>query len=279
MPPDLRCLVNGKPFSVVDVGDRGFNYGDGIFETIAIHGGQPLLWDAHMRRFTRGATRLNIKAPNVSVLAQEAAILCEGTNRGILKVVLTRGRGGHGYAPIAHTEPTRILRCLPAPEYPVSHWREGVRVRVCRFRLARDPQLAGIKHLNRLPQVMARAEWEHDYDEGLMLDDGGTVIEGTKCNVFMVRRGALHTPDLEHAGVCGVAREYVLERASAIGVRVAVEPLSLDTIRAADELFLTNSLIGIWPVRQLESKTYPVGPVTQTIQKAIVDAFPVLRDI
>ncbi len=272
-------LIDGRPVGVVNVDDRGFNYGDGLFETIAVHQGQPRLWSAHMRRLSLGAARLGITPPAESTLAKEAASLCEGRMRAVLKIMVTRGQGGRGYASSRNTSPTRVLRCLPAPAYPAGLWREGARVRVCRFRLVRDPQLAGIKHLNRLPQVMARAEWDSGYDEGLMLDDGGAVIEGTKSNLFIVSKGQVRTPDLAQAGVCGVARQVILERTPITGLSVVEESLSLDTVRKADELFLTNALIGIWPVRQLEGKTYPVGPVTQAIQKAVVDAFPVLGNI
>jgi len=274
-----RSLVDGRPAMAVDLDDRGLNYGDGLFETIAVADSVPLLWAAHMRRLAEGATRLGIRPPSESVLEAEARTVCKGLARAVLKIIVTRGKGGQGYAPLANDRVCRIVRCLPAPEYPAVLSREGVRARICRWRLARDRQLAGIKHLNRLPQVMARAEWNDEYEEGLMLDDTGIVIEGTRSNLFVVTDKHLRTPDLTLAGVWGVARELVLERAPAIGVPVNVEPLSLDGVRAADEIFLTNSLIGIWPVRQLEGKTYAIGPVTQAIQKAVVDAFPVLGDI
>jgi len=274
--PATHSLINGRSDTSVDLDDRGLNYGDGLFETIAVHGGKPMHWQAHMDRLAMGGARLGIHIPERDVLASEATMLCGNVTCGVLKIIITRGAGGRGYAPPNPQQATRILRCGPPPEYPVSYAREGVRVRLCRWRLSRDAQLAGIKHLNRLPQVMARAEWDDEHEEGLMMDDVDAVIEGTKSNLFVVRNNRVSTPDLAYSGVKGVARQIILERAPSIGMPIAIEPLTLAGVREADELFLTNTLIGIWPVRQLEGKTYAVGPVTQAIQKAVVDAFPVL---
>jgi 4-amino-4-deoxychorismate lyase len=279
MSGERLSLVNGQPVTEININDRDFNFGDGLFETIAVRDGQALLWAAHVRRLIEGARRLGIALPSETVLAREVQLLCGNAARAVLKIIIARGVRGQDKAPDGAAGPTRVLRRLPASDYPARYWRDGVCVRVCQRRLARDPQLAGIKHLCRLPQTMARAEWQDEFAEGLMLDDSGAVIEGTKSNLFIVANGKLQTPELSGAGVWGVARAWMMERAAATGLQVSVESISLEAVYAADEIFITNSLIGLWPVRELEGKAYSVGPVTKTLQATLADAFPVPRDL
>ena len=151
-------LVNGVPTEMVPVQDRGFQYGDGLFETLAIREGRPLRWLAHMERLARDCAILGIPAPPEAVLAAEADRLCSEQQRCVLKLTVTRGCGGRGYAPPPEPEPTRVLALHDWPAYPRSFWNEGISAVVCRTRLAHQPQLAGLKHLNRLEQVLARRE-------------------------------------------------------------------------------------------------------------------------
>jgi 4-amino-4-deoxychorismate lyase len=137
------------------------------------------------------------------------------------------------------------------------------------MRLARQPRLAGLKHLNRLEQVMARAEWRDEYAEGLMRDTEGLVIEGTMSNLFLVHEGVLVTPDLSQSGVAGVMRAAVLDLAAALGIPSAVRQVTTAMVEGAQELFLTNSLIGLWPVTRLETHNHVVGKITQTLQEAL----------
>jgi 4-amino-4-deoxychorismate lyase len=143
-------------------------------------------------------------------------------------------------------------------------------MRVCDLRLALQPRLAGIKHLNRLEQIMARAEWEEQYEEGLLLDYNGQLIEGTMSNLFLVRDRALYTPSLDSCGVAGVVRSVVLDLAVESGVRAARQALTLTDLEAAQEVFLCNSLIGIWPVVSVADQfDFTVGPLTQALQGAL----------
>lgn len=268
----MKILINGEPGDSVSVHDRGFQYGDGIFETLAVANGEPLLWDGHMRRFFRGAARLGLKAPAEELLRREARQVCGGVGRGVLKIVLTRGVSGRGYAPDMEATPTRAVGLLPWPDYPARHRTDGVNVQFCHNLITRHNVLAGLKHLNRLEQILARMELKNDCAEGLMRDETGRVIEGTMTNVFVVSRGALLTPDLTHSGVAGVMRGLVLERAGALSMDCRVTALTRENILGADEVFLTNSLIGVWPVCRIESREYPSGGVTKRIQDAIRDA-------
>lgn len=268
----MTMLINGEPGESVSVFDRGFQYGDGIFETLAVADAQPFLWDRHMRRLFHGAVRLKLMAPSEELLRHEAEQVCRGAGRGVLKIVLTRGISGRGYALNREATPTRTVGLLPWPDYPARHRMEGVSVQFCHNLITRHNVLAGLKHLNRLEQVLARMELKNDCAEGLMQDETGHVIEGTMANVFVVSRGALLTPDLTHSGVAGVMRGLVMERAGALSIDCRVTGLRRENILGADEVFLTNSLIGVWPVCRIESREYPVGAVTKRIQDAIRDA-------
>lgn len=265
-------LINGEPGESVSVFDRGFQYGDGIFETLAVAGGRPLLWDRHLRRLFHGAARLGLKPPAEKLLRREAEQVCHGAERGVLKIILTRGISGRGYAPAAGAVSTRAVGLLPWPDYPAERRTHGVPVQFCHTLITRHNMLAGLKHLNRLEQILARMELKEGCAEGLMQDEAGHVIEGTMTNLFIVSGGALRTPDLERSGVAGVMRGLVLERASALALDCRTVALKREDVLNADEVFLTNSLVGVWPVRRLEAREYPVGPITRRIQEAVRDA-------
>ena len=268
----MAVLINGVQGENISALDRGFQYGDGIFETLAVADGKPLLWDRHIRRFFHGAARLNLKAPSEELLRREAEQACRDAGRGVLKVVLTRGVSGRGYAPAADTVPTRTVGLLPWPDYPAHYRTDGVRVQFCHTLITRHNVLAGLKHLNRLEQILARMELKNGCAEGLMQDEAGHVIEGTMTNVFVVLRGMLLTPDLTLSGVEGVMRGLIQERAGALAMDCRTTVLKREDILGAEEIFLTNSLIGIWPVRKIESRDYPLGRITKQFQETIRDA-------
>lgn len=268
----VTLLVNGVAADSVSARDRGFQYGDGLFETIAIRGGAPLLWERHLQRLMAGAVRLGMPPPETTLLRAESDRLCRGVERGVLKIIFTRGISARGYRPSGPVSTTRVLSLSPWPDYPPSWAREGVEVRLCRMRLASQPRLAGLKHLNRLEQVLARAEWGDEYAEGLVCDESGNIVEGTMTNVFLVEGDTLRTPDMTRCGVEGVMRGVVLAQAERLGVVCRVGPVAATQLDRADEIFLTNSLIGLWPVRRIENRSYAIGQITRKIQEAIHDA-------
>jgi 4-amino-4-deoxychorismate lyase len=266
----LAVLIDGHPGERLPVTDRGLSYGDGLFETLALADAGPCLWRLHLERLDAGCRRLGIAAPEPVLLRREAARAIAGHRDGVLKIILTRGSGGRGYRPDPAARPRRILLWFPGPEYPDSWTVEGVHVRFCATQLGRNPRLAGIKHLNRLEQVLARAEWANPaIAEGLMLDSEGLVIEGTMSNLFVERDGRLLTPRLDRTGVAGVVRALVLEQARAQGIVCEERDLEPQELLAADALFLTNSLIGIWPVRRLEERRYGLGALTLALREAV----------
>jgi 4-amino-4-deoxychorismate lyase len=259
----FKTLINGEAQTTIQVTNRGLHYGDGVFETIAVRAGIPQLWHRHWRRLSRGCARLGIMGIEEAILQNEAHEVCAGMDRGVLKLLVTRGSGGRGYRPDRNCQATRILATYAWPDYPAAHWQEGVAVRVCATRLGRNTALAGLKHLNRLEQVMARREWdEPDIAEGLMLDDRGRVISGTMSNLFMVKGARLLTPRLDECGVEGVMRGVILDLAHELTIPAEEVTLTLHDLHQAEELFLSNALIGIWPVRRVEQQDNVVGPVT-----------------
>jgi 4-amino-4-deoxychorismate lyase len=185
---------------------------------------------------------------------------------------VTRGQGGRGYYASPELVPSRILLLNPQPAYPAEHAEEGVRVRICETRLSINAKLAGLKHLNRLEQVLARNEWQTEFSEGLLMDTAGHVIEGTMSNLFLVKNNRLMTPSLKGSGVKGVVRDYLLKRAQVEGVDHQESVLSLDDVMGADSLFITNSLIGIWPVRELDNKHFSINPLIRAAQSWLEEA-------
>lgn len=259
-------LVNGIETVHIHVGDRGLHYGDGLFETIAVRDGCPLFWKRHLKRLGEGCIRLGIPMPNAGDLEYEAAQVCESAERAVLKIIVTRGSGGRGYRAPRQAVATRIVACHPWPEYPAEFCSRGVAVHICDTRLGSNSRLAGLKHLNRLEQVLARSEWDDpSIPEGLMMDGRDRVIEGTMSNIFLVRDGRLLTPDLSECGVSGIVRGFILESCLALSIPCRVTELTYKDLQEADELFLTNSIIGIWPIIDLIGARYAVGPVTQRL--------------
>ncbi len=259
-------LINGQPSTVINVSDRGFQYGDGLFETILIRENKPLFLSEHLQRLMQGCQTLGIPLPGLQILRDESFQLSrQVAGAAVLKIMVTRGSGGRGYNPPETINPTRALSLHPLPQYPDDYAHNGIKARFCHTRLGLNPALAGMKHLNRLEQVIARAEWqETDIQEGIMLGYDGYVREGTMTNIFFVKHRRLFTPDLSQAGIAGIIRGLVLS--SKHGVNVSVTAASQFDLLNADEMFVCNSIVGIWPVVQLEKWQFPVGPITRQIQ-------------
>jgi len=265
-----RILINGRDSTLVDARDRGLNYGDGLFETIAVVDGVARRWSLHRERLARGCTRLGIAHPEFEELEQEIQTLSADEARAVVKVIVTRGIGARGLSVDPQAQPTRIVGLHPWPVHPPEWAERGVHVRLCTTTLADQPALAGIKHLNRLEQVLARREWSDAHvAEGLMCDRQGAVVCGTMTNMFMVREGRLLTPAVDRCGVAGTVRATVLERAHALGIPAVQALIMPNDLRQADEVFLTNALVGLWAVNQLDDRALVPGPVWARLRAAI----------
>jgi 4-amino-4-deoxychorismate lyase len=229
--------------------------------------GRPLNWRWHAARLADDCAKLRLPAPDPDVLLSEAIRVAPGD--AAVKIILTRGHSARGYAIPREARPTRIVSAHAlAPEDPAA--REGVRVRRCHLVLAQQPKLAGAKTLNRLENVLARSEWDDpEVREGLLADAEGRLIGGTRSNVFIVHEGRVYTPELTRCGVIGAQRERVREMLRGQGVHCEEAPLRWTDVAAADEIFLTNSVIGVWPIRQVDERVYAPGPIAARVRSLI----------
>lgn len=261
-------LVDGREADAVPVDDRGLAYGDGMFETLCVHRGCLPLMNYHLERLFTGLHTLDFPQISRQVLIDELEHAARRSGDDIVKLIVTRGSGGRGYAPPENTEPRRII-VTSAASASLAEWRRaGVVLRHCATVLDGPQRLAGLKHLNRLPQVLARAEWrDAEIHEGLMRDAQGHVTEGTMSNLFIIDgAGVLMTPPIGAGGVRGVMRRLVLELATARGLDCREASLDDAKIETAGEIFITNSIIGICPVRRIENTAYGIGTMTRLLQ-------------
>jgi 4-amino-4-deoxychorismate lyase len=229
----------------VPIDDRGLAYGDGLFETVLVRDGSPLLWSRHKARMRRGAEVLGLPAPSDAELDRLPGMA--GAGLKVLKLILTRGSGGRGYAAPHPAKPRLLWQLSHFAPQPV-RWEQGVKVRLCRLRLGVQPVLAGIKHLSRLENVLARSEWtDPDVAEGLLCDSQGDLVEATSMNLFWWRQGRWETPRLDRCGVAGTLRDALMER-------LLIEEVSMgaEVLAEADCVWLGNSVQGLWPVVWLD---------------------------
>lgn len=270
----MESWVDGQPADVLSLKDRGLAYGDGLFETIAVRNGEPVLLARHLQRLELGCQRLALTV-DMNALRVELNTYAQRLGEGVLKLIVTRGDSLRGYAADPSAPARRILQGNPPPAYPAVHAERGIRLFPCTVRLSEQPLLAGLKHLNRLEQVLARAEWtDSEHAEGLMLDTSGRVIEGVFSNLFLVRDGVLITADLSRCGVAGVMRAELLFQAESQGIATQITDIRLEQLHQADEVFVCNSVYGVWPVHACGSARWSVGPLTrklQTLARALLD--------
>ena len=251
--------------------DRGLHYGDGLFETMAVYAGQVRLLARHMQRLRWGAQRLAISLPDEEALLAQIQQAAQLLGEGVLKLILSRGCGGRGYLPpedaVAEWQLLPYAQALPRWDAHSS----GIVARLCTLRLARQPALAGMKHLNRLEQVLARAEWrDAAIDEGIVLDSAGSLVECVASNLFLWRGQRLLTPKLDQCGVAGVMRAEVMQCAANLGYTVEELELTQDDLLVADEVFCTNAVQGIRPMRELRDLcVWNAWPQTQGLAATV----------
>lgn len=251
----MLAWVNGKPADHISVYDRGLAYGDGFFETILVKDNKPSLLNYHLERMAEAASAFAIPLDSDQV-KEELARFCQlnSVPRAVVKVVISRGRGGRGYSPAAQPNPIRILSLHPSPQ---SEWQDNklaIRVGISSVALSAQPRLAGLKHLNRLEQVLAKQEvdQQNQWDDALVLDEKKHLIEATSANLFLIKGGEVFTPKLECCGVKGCVRRLLLDRLeSDLNIKIYEKKLKLSELKSADEIFLTNSVAGVIPVKQV----------------------------
>ena len=270
-------MINGNAGARMPVDDRAVQYGDGVFETIAIRSGKPRFWDLHLERLENGCERLGIDAPGERTLR---LWLDDAIDRGacdprfaVAKIIVTAGQGRRGYRRPGKIVPNVAVGAFVSRPWPISSYRSGVRIRICQTRLAIQPQFAGIKSLNRLEQVVAQSEWrDTETAEGLMLDTEGRIICGTMSNVFLVLGNQLTTPAITRCGVAGVMRRRVIEVCEDAGFDYDVRDVALGQLDDASAVFLSNSQFGVLPVTRCGQRRWPVDDTTKRVMRALADA-------
>lgn len=260
---------NGEPVRADLALSRALHYGDGVFRTLLMQNGVPLDFQRQHSRLAEDARRLGLEAPDAELLDAElrAGDMPEGLS--VAKIILSRRAEGRGYAPATSVADRWVLHSA-LPDAPTEYWQQGVRLIRSNVTLAAQPLLAGIKHLNRLEQVLASRDWPADVQEALMCDAQGAPVCGTRTNLFWIKNQRLMTPALRDCGVCGMMRQKILEQAMALEIPCDEDRYGWKNLLAADEIFISNSLIGIWPVRELESVGFAApGPQTQRLMQTL----------
>ncbi len=263
--------INGVIDKQVSPLDRGFTYGDGVFETCRMMNAKIPLWNLHAERLITSCGKLFISITLNLIqdyLAQLIAqISPQDLAEAVVKIIVTRGQGGRGYRLPNDVSPTICIGIFSAASYPESNYSQGVSVRVCSQRLGCNTTLAGLKHLNRLEHILARAEWSDEtFSEGLLFDVNNNLIEATLSNIFIIKNENLLTPDLTEAGVAGVMRRLIIDELTPeLGLTVSIQKLSHHDLLTADEIFVCNSIFGIWPVvKVFDQKNYFFAPGKNT---------------
>lgn len=250
-------LINGIPQETLPASDRAIQFGDGCFTTARIVAGQVCLLDAHLQRLQQACEKLLIPFVEWAALQREMVELARGNDRGVLKVIISRGSGGRGYSAANCLHPTRLLSVSAWPVHYDGWRREGITLELSPVRLGRNPQLAGIKHLNRLEQVLIRTHLEQtDADEALVLDSEGFITECCAANLFWRQGKDVFTPRLDQAGVNGLMRQFCLQQLAHSGYRVVEVNAREAALAEVDEMVVCNALMPVVPVRQYGSQRF-----------------------
>ena len=274
MTRNLNYLINGSFDHVISPFDRGFAYGDGVFRTIKMVDGLPNSWPLHYQKLVADCAAINIVCPSAELLMSDLQQLFLIDEVAVAKIIITRGEGNRGYTPPAITAPMRVVTKSAMPQYPDIRFSEGVSLTVCETRLASQAKLAGIKHLNRLENVLARMEWTDTHltngvADGIMLDSAGNVIECTSANIFARFGDTLMTPSLHQCGVAGITRQRIIDLAYTLSLKATVEVIDLATLMSADEVIICNSLYSAWQVKGIQENPIKTGALAANIRVAL----------
>lgn len=273
----IKVLSNGVPISdkhiQVSFDDRGLQYGDGVFETLRIYKGEIPMWEFHQSRLKNAQHVL--KLPMEDFFSQWSNFVQQHLSHienACAKLVISRGEGPRGYKIPEQSQLNWWLKITDLPKPSQIGKESPYRLTLCQHPISRQPKFAGLKHLNRLDQVMARSEWgaQDCFDEGIMFNIDGDVIEGTMSNIFWLKNERLYTPDLSQEGIDGCVRRWLIKHKENSSLPIIINPQAkLDLLLTADAVFLTNSLIGIQTVTEIDGQ-----PIAQNKYVAILaDAF------
>ena len=260
--------VNGKISKTIDIQDRSVQYGDGVFETIAVYDKKPEFWIDHFKRLKKGCKILKIKCPSEKFLKKEIKKFFTKLKlkKFILKIIISRGKGGRGYKLPETMKPVRILGMYKWPNYPKKNISEGVNLNICKTKLSQQPSLSGIKHLNKLEQIIARSEWTNKFiSESIMLDNKNNVVEGTMSNIFGIKNNNFIVPEIKFAGIHGIMRKIIIDILKRKKEKYLIKEINIQSFLKMDEIFICNSIFGVWPVIKIKNKKFLFGQKTKHI--------------
>ena len=262
---DSIAIINGQEQSNISIYNRNFQYGDGLFETCVVKDSRILFWDKHLFRLDAGCERLKIKNLDESIWLKDVkkALSLTSTNNCVVKLMLSRGNSQRGYSYPDDILPVRIiivseLRNVQSKKSFSLHYAESG--------YHSNPILAGIKHCNRIEQILARASLKRD--EAIMLDENQNIISVTQGNIYFIFGQRLVTPKLDRCGVIGSRRSLILDLAESLEMNVEQVNISINEAKKADEVFISNSIIGIQSVSSIEDCQFPKSSITEQINNA-----------
>jgi 4-amino-4-deoxychorismate lyase len=266
----IGTWIDGIEGNSVPVDDRGLQYGDGIFETILVRDGVPRFLALHRERLRRGLTQLNIQFLASQALAEEIARASAlAPPLAILKIIITGGSARRGYKRPENAVARRIMSLWPTTPMPAEILANGVILNVTRLRLPEPSPFAGLKHLNRLENVMAADYAGGPIVDALMLDTSERLVSCTNGNVFLVKGGEVLTPRVDRVGVNGIMRQVVMREAPRLGIGVSEKDLTLDDLASADGIFITNVRIGVVPVQRVREHVFGMTEIATRLRNAI----------
>jgi len=261
-------LINGAQQSKISIFNRNIQFGDGLFETCVVENKKILFWVNHFARLNRGCEQLKISKVSESVWlsdVKKALSLCS-YDRCVVKLILSRGESLRGYG---FKDDIKPVRAVIVSELQKVTLNNSFCLEYCQSGYDSNPKLAGIKHCNRLEQVLARAGLKSD--EGIMLDENHNVISVTQGNIYAIHGNTLITPKLDKCGVEGTRRAVILDLAKLLGIKVKVDTLSVKELGQADEVFISNSIIGIQSISKIDGISFGESPITKKIKDAFTE--------
>lgn len=262
--------VNGVLQGSIDPSDRGLAYGDGLFATMRTSHDGILFFNTHQSRLTDGAARLGFEWRMGSALYQQLEDLARQYPHHCIKLLVSRGVGGRGYTPPQAVNVTEVVSVHPIPSH-YAHWQKnGINLKTSPVRLSIQPLLAGIKHLNRLEQVLIKAQLlPSNVDDWLVLDTEAKVIESSMANIFFIKDNEVITPSLAQCGVSGVMREQVINALLEQQSNIQCLPFGAERLGEFDSAFITNSVLGVVDVLAIDSLKFTRSPITANLRQTL----------
>jgi 4-amino-4-deoxychorismate lyase len=247
-------IVNGEYINQVSLSDRSVQFGDGCFTTLLVTKGIAEFWSAHRQRLMQGCERLSINFSAWELLEKSVYELSQKHNKAVLKVIISRGIGGRGYGTDESAVPSFFISQHAFPNHYLEWQAQGIALSLSPILLAKQPLLAGIKHLNRLEQVLIKQQLQHTtFDDVIVCDTDKHLVESSAANLFWCIGNTWFTPDLSQSGVDGVMRNQVLRYFKQQGIAVKLVKIGSEALLKAEQLFLCNSVMKVIPARNFQA--------------------------